>query len=224
MKDRLVQVDPGPHLFWITSRAAGIVALAAASVSVALGLWMSLKLRGPRRGDLRVLHETLSLSALVAIAVHGAALLGDGFLRPSVLDLTVPFVSGYKTVWTSMGIVSGWALALLGLSYYARARIGPARWRRLHRFTALAWLLGLAHSLGEGTDAATAWFLAMTGVVAIPPLALLLARFSLSSNGGDRPGRLALDGVPRANPAGRALPLPGGTAGAAGPDAARRGA
>ncbi len=42
---------------------------------------------------------------------------------------------------------------VLGLSYYARARIGVQRWRRLHRFAALAWLLGLVHALGEGTDA-----------------------------------------------------------------------
>jgi methionine sulfoxide reductase heme-binding subunit len=219
-----MQVDPGPHLFWITSRAAGIVALAAASLSVSLGLSMSLRVRGLQRVDMRVLHETLSLCVLVAIAVHGAALLGDGFLHPSLLDISVPFVSGYKTLWTSMGIVSGWALALLGLSYYARRRIGPARWRRLHRFTALAWVLGLAHSLGEGTDAGTAWFLAMTGVVAIPALLLLLMRISLPAYGGDRPGRMALDRVPRGNPPGGALPLPGGAAGTAGSDASGAGA
>jgi methionine sulfoxide reductase heme-binding subunit len=179
-----MHVDPGPHLFWITSRAAGIVALAAASVSVSLGLSMSLRLRWLRRMDLRVLHETLSLSALVAIGVHGAALLGDGFLHPSLLDISVPFVSGYKTLWTSMGIVSGWGLAVLGLSYYARRRIGPARWRSLHRFTAFAWVLGLAHSLGEGTDAGTVWFLVMTGIVALPALALLLARMGLETTKG----------------------------------------
>jgi sulfoxide reductase heme-binding subunit YedZ len=85
-----MQVDPGPHLFWITSRAAGIVALAAASLSVSLGLSMSLRVRGLQRVDMRVLHETLSLCVLVAIAVHGAALLGDGFLHPSLLDISVP--------------------------------------------------------------------------------------------------------------------------------------
>ncbi|MFL5869217.1 MAG: hypothetical protein ACJ766_19105, partial [Thermoleophilaceae bacterium] len=169
--------------------------------------------------DLRVLHETLSLSALVAIAVHGAALLGDGFLHPSVLDISVPFVSSYKTFWTSLGILSGWALALLGLSYYLRGRIGPARWRRLHRFTALAWLLGLAHSVGEGTDAGTVWFLAMTGVVAIPALLLLVTRVSLSAGGGDRSRGVALDGVSRANSPARALPLPGRSPGVVGSDA-----
>jgi len=68
--------------------------------------------------------------------------------------------------------------ALLGLSYYMRARIGVQRWRRLHRFTALAWPLALAHSLGAGTDAGTAWFTAAVGIVAVPALALLAVRLA----------------------------------------------
>jgi methionine sulfoxide reductase heme-binding subunit len=170
--------DPTPHLFWITSRAAGTVALVTASLAVSVGLLMStrwLKGRGP---DLRVVHEILSLSTIVAIAVHGLVLLGDKFLHPSLADLTVPFVSGYQTVWTSLGIVSGWALVFLGLSYYARKHIGVRRWRALHRFTALAWVLGVAHSLGEGTDARQTWFLVMTAVVAVPGLLLLVSRLT----------------------------------------------
>ena len=72
--------------------------------------------------------------------MHAGALLGDRYISPSLADITIPFVSGYETLWTSTGIVAGWLLVLLGLSYYARARIGAARWRRLHRWTALAWL------------------------------------------------------------------------------------
>jgi sulfoxide reductase heme-binding subunit YedZ len=94
------------------------------------------------------------------------------------------------TVFTSVGIVAGWALVALGLSYYARGRIGPKRWRKLHRFTALAWLLGLAHALGEGSDAGKAWFLAMTAIVVVPALALLMARMS------SRPEKRAAAPVP----------------------------
>ena len=100
--------------------------------------------------------------------VHGVTLLGDQFLHPTIFDISIPFVSGYKTLWTSLGIVGGWGLILLGLSYYARRWVGAVRWRKLHRFTALAWLLGLAHALGEGTDAGQLWFLAMIALVAIP--------------------------------------------------------
>ena len=37
--------NPGPHLFWITSRAAGTVALVLASLAVSLGL-LGIALRG----------------------------------------------------------------------------------------------------------------------------------------------------------------------------------
>jgi sulfoxide reductase heme-binding subunit YedZ len=83
----------------------------------------------------------------------------------------------------SIGIIGGWGLAVLGLSYYARGRIGQDRWRRLHRWTAAAWVLGLVHSIGEGTDNGRMWFLAMAGFVGLPALALLIQRFSGTSQG-----------------------------------------
>jgi sulfoxide reductase heme-binding subunit YedZ len=166
----------GPHLFWITSRAAGCAALILSSASVCIGLLMGSKVLARHRADQRIIHEALSLATLAAIVVHAGSLLGDQYLHPSVTDITIPFVSGYKTIWMSIGIVAGWSLILLGLSYYLRARIGVARWRMLHRFTALAWLAGIVHSLGEGTDAGTAWFLVMTAAALIPGVLLLVRR------------------------------------------------
>ncbi len=166
-----------PHLFWITSRAAGTAALLLSSVSVCVGLAIGIRVLGARKSDLRIAHEALSLATIATLLVHVFALLGDGFLKPSVADLTVPFVSGYETVWTTLGIVAFWAMLALGLSYYARARIGVQRWRVLHRLVALAWLLGLVHSLGEGTDAGQLWFLAMVAIAAAPAIGLLLVRW-----------------------------------------------
>jgi sulfoxide reductase heme-binding subunit YedZ len=166
----------GQHLFWITSRAAGIAALLLSSAAVGVGVTMSgrfVKKGGP---GFRVTHEALSLATMVAIVVHGASLLGDSFMHPSVTDVTVPFASGYKEPWMAMGIIGGWAMIALGLSYYVRARIGVARWKVLHRFTALAWVLGLAHSLGEGTDAGTNWFLISVALVTIPAALLAVGR------------------------------------------------
>ena len=172
----MLATDPAPHLFWITSRAAGTVALVLASLAASLGLLMAMRIRAGRGPDMRIAHEVLALSTMVAIAVHGLSLIGDQYLHQSLLDVTVPFAGSYKTLWTSLGIISGWTLIILGLAYYARRRIGMDRFRRLHRFTALAWLMGLAHSLGEGTDAGQAWFLVMIGLVAAPALALIVTR------------------------------------------------
>jgi sulfoxide reductase heme-binding subunit YedZ len=167
----------GPHLYWITSRAAGIAALILSSVSVCVGLLIGRRVLKGRGPDLRVTHEALSLATLAALAVHGLSLLGDGFIKMGLSDVAVPFASSYKSFWTSTGIVAFWMMALLGLSYYARARIGGQRWRRLHRFTALAWVLGLVHSLGEGSDAGQTWFLAMTAIVVVPAIVLLAGRW-----------------------------------------------
>jgi methionine sulfoxide reductase heme-binding subunit len=170
----------GPHIFWITSRAAGSAALLLSSGAVCAGLLVSNRSTS-RRGlgaDAKALHEALSLAAIAAIALHGISLLGDQFLHPGVIEISIPFAGTYRPLWTGIGIAAGWGLALLGLSYYARSWVGQARWRSLHRFTALFWALGIVHTLGSGTDAGQFWFLALLVVAAAPALILLAARLS----------------------------------------------
>jgi sulfoxide reductase heme-binding subunit YedZ len=65
------------------------------------------------------------------------------------------------------GIVAGWLAAIVGLSFYGRRRIGARTWRRMHRFTILAYVLALAHVVGTGTDVRSPWMIAMlTGLTA----------------------------------------------------------
>jgi methionine sulfoxide reductase heme-binding subunit len=182
--------DPSQYLFWITSRAAGTSAMVLASASVAVGLTMGSKLRigtGPDRFNL---HQTLSLAALVAIAVHGVALLGDSYLKASALDLTVPFAFSYKTIPTSVGIIAAWTLAILGLSYYLRRQIGYRRWKLIHRFAAVAWAGALIHSFTEGTDAGQLWFVGLIVLTALPAFGLLVARLA-TRRAGSRGSRRA---------------------------------
>ena len=174
----MIAADTSEHLFWITSRAAGTASLLLASAGMALGLLMGGRLVKGRGLDLRALHEALSLATLGALVVHAVSLLGDSFLKLSVADIAIPFVSSYRQPWMAIGIIGGWAMLVLGLSYYARARIGVQRGRRLHRFSALAWLAGLAHALAMGTDAGRIWFLLAIAIVAVPALVLLVARLS----------------------------------------------
>jgi sulfoxide reductase heme-binding subunit YedZ len=171
-------VNTAPHLFWITSRAAGGAALLLASASVALGLMMSSKRGGANKRDLRALHEALSLTTLAMVALHGLALLGDSFLNPGLTGIAVPFASAYRPAWTGLGIIAGYGLGALGLSYYLRDRIGAARWRRVHRLTAVFWLLAVVHTIGAGSDASQVWFLALSGALVIPAALLLTLRWA----------------------------------------------
>jgi sulfoxide reductase heme-binding subunit YedZ len=183
-------VNVAPHLFWITSRAAGGAALLLASASVAIGLMMSARRTGSNKRDLRSVHEALSMSTLAMVAVHGISLLGDTYLNPGLTGIAIPFVGFYRPLWTALGILAGYGLAALGLSYYLRDRIGASRWRRLHRLTAVFWIAAVAHTVGAGSDAAEPWFLAISAALVVPA-ALLLALRWLARLGG-------VDGAPSA--------------------------
>jgi DMSO/TMAO reductase YedYZ heme-binding membrane subunit len=54
--------------------------------------------------------------------------------------------------------------------------IGQKRWVKLHRFTAVAWVAGVVHAIGEGTDAGSAWFVLLIAVTTVPALVLLTLR------------------------------------------------
>jgi methionine sulfoxide reductase heme-binding subunit len=182
--------DPGQHLFWIASRSLGIVALMLAALSVGLGLSMSGRLvkgAGPR-SRLRQLHEATALATLIAIAGHGLALLGDSYLHPGLTGIAIPFADSYRSFWTGLGIVGGYLAAVLGLSYYVRARIGPNLWRRLHRWTLAVYVLGVAHTIGAGTDAGTPWLIAIL-VATTAPIAILATIRWLPADGSGRARR-----------------------------------
>jgi sulfoxide reductase heme-binding subunit YedZ len=170
--------DPLNHIWWLASRASGVVALLLVTISVGIGLTMSAKLLR-KRGlgpQLTAMHEQTALAGLIAIGVHAVTLLGDPWLHPSVTGISVPFVMGYRTFFTGLGIIGAWLAALLGLSYYFRRYVGAARWRKAHRATIVVYVLGLVHTIGAGTDAGTVWLRWFMAITAIPITALFLRR------------------------------------------------
>lgn len=171
--------DPLHYSWWIASRAAGVTAMLAVSVSVLIGLLMSTKILRRRRltRTLRSIHEHAALAGLVAIAVHGLTLLGDPWLRPGLTGLVVPFTMAYRPVYTGLGVVAALLAVVLGLSFYARRRIGARLWRKAHRWTLAVYLLGVVHTLGAGTDASTPWLRTILLVTGAPILFLTLVRF-----------------------------------------------
>jgi sulfoxide reductase heme-binding subunit YedZ len=184
--------DPSLYTWWLVSRAAGITAFAMASASVILGLSMAAKLArrpgGARRW--RSLHEHLAVGTLIAVAIHGLALLADPWLHPGVAGVLLPFGISYRPLAVAGGIVAGYGMAVLGLTFYARRRLGTRRWRSAHRFTILFWALAATHALTAGSDASTPWMRAILG----GSVTAVVVLFAVRLRGGPR--RRA--GVPRA--------------------------
>jgi methionine sulfoxide reductase heme-binding subunit len=180
----LASVDPGPSLYWLTSRAAGTAALLFASAAVFVGVLRAAGLAGSeapgsrRRLELAIIHEALGLATIVAVLIHGFVLLGDNFLPQNLADIAIPFIGPFHPVPNGIGIISGYVFMVFSLTYYFRDRIGEARWTALHRLTLLAWVGSIVHTLGEGTDREQAWFLVVLALPAIAALAVLVMRVS----------------------------------------------
>lgn len=170
--------QPVAYLWWLVSRASGIVALVLISVSVVLGLAMAGKaISRPRlRQAVAKLHEHVAVTAVLAIGAHGISLLGDHWLNPGLAGISIPFAMSYRPTFTGIGIIGGYLALLLGPTFYLRRRIGARRWRTLHRFILAVWVLSAIHALGSGSDAPRLWLRGLVVVPVVPVAYLLVVR------------------------------------------------
>jgi sulfoxide reductase heme-binding subunit YedZ len=197
--------EPDEQIFWLASRALGIVALLLLSLSCSLGLAMSGRPqhRPGLPAKLRRYHEASTLVTLGLIAAHGGVLLLDGYLRPSIAGITLPFALDYKPVWSGLGVIAGWLALILTGSFYVRRWIGTKTWRRLHRCTLAVYVLALAHVIGAGTDGHAAWMLALLAVLTAPTVFALAFRILPRAPRRGSPRLGATQGETQPNPASR---------------------
>jgi sulfoxide reductase heme-binding subunit YedZ len=173
---------------WVTSRAAGIAAIVLAGLTISAGLVLASRsplVRG-RAAELRALHEALALATFAAITAHGLALLADPWLEPGLAGVLIPFAAPQRTFATGLGQLAALGMAGLGLTFYARRRLGSVRWRRAHRFIPIPWALALGHGIAAGSDGTSAWFLGATLPVALAALVLLATRWRPWERAGAR--------------------------------------
>ena len=71
-----------------------------------------------------------------------------------LLAVLVPFAAPWKTGAIAAGVIGGWLILMLAVSFRIRMRkwIGQKGWRRLHYLSFGAFALALGHALLVGTD------------------------------------------------------------------------
>lgn len=150
---------------WFLARAAGFVALLAASVTVALGASGS-----TTRGDDRILaqlvHRSAAVLTLAMIGLHAALLVSDSYVDVSVPGALVPFTAGYRGLALGLGTLGAYTFLVVSLTGAMRGRLaGSARaaaaWRVVHGSAYGAWALAVVHGLLAGTDTWQGWGLAV---------------------------------------------------------------
>ncbi len=176
-----------PKAFWYLSRASAMVAFGLVWCSMVFGLTMTNKLArvwpgGPTAFEL---HQHTSLLGLAFALFHGLILLGDKYINFTIAQIIVPFTStGFKPIWVGLGQIGFYLLAIVGLSFYVRKRIGHRAWRTLHFLSFITFALALTHGILSGTDSGEAWAIGFywasgTSLLFLTIYRILVAAFQL---------------------------------------------
>jgi methionine sulfoxide reductase heme-binding subunit len=139
------------------SQAVGWVALGWSWLTILLGvslpIWIWLG-RPRLRGTVEQLHRSTSLTLIALMIVHAVVLIGDK-MGDNLVTVLVPWMSHYAPGLfpQTLGIVSLYVAVLLGLTFYARGRLGFRLWRLLHRYGVPAvYVLAVWHTFLYGSD------------------------------------------------------------------------
>jgi sulfoxide reductase heme-binding subunit YedZ len=180
--------------FWLLARASGITAYVLLTAVVLAGLLLKARPFGQRLKPATVtdIHRFLSLLALGALAIHGLTLVLDRAVPIPIQALFVPGITGYRPVWTGLGVAAAEITALLVASFWLRRFTGTRFWRKLHYAAYLAFALATAHGIMAGSDSGRPWATALyLGAVSAVVVATAW-RILVPPPAGRRPGPTAV--------------------------------
>jgi methionine sulfoxide reductase heme-binding subunit len=151
-------------VLWYTTRGAGAVTLILLTAVVVLGILSVLRVQSESwpRFLTTGLHRNLALMTLVFLALHIVTAVVDPFTNLGWAAALIPFSSYYRTLWLGLGVIAFELLAAIVVTSLLREMLGQRAWKAIHWLTYAAWPIGVVHGLGTGTDAWSAWMLAIT--------------------------------------------------------------
>ena len=156
----------GATVTWASVRAGGLTAYILLSLSVILGMALSMQWQSPSCWPRLInneLHNYVTLLASIFVGVHILAAWVDPFTTFGLNEILIPFVSHYRPIWMALGIVAFYLGIAVGLSTWLRPAIGYKAWRYLHYSTLGIYVLATIHGIFTGTDT-TPWGLLLYGV------------------------------------------------------------
>lgn len=190
---------------WEMIRASGLIAYVLLSVSMIVGIAVRIRALDwlMKRAWVLEGHQTLSVLALVFTGGHMVFTLMNHYLPFTVLQILIPFASGWRPVAMALGIVGFYLLAVLTLSSWLRPVIGQKTWRTIHYSGFACWVAALAHGVFSGSDTSVAWVQWMY-LVSAAAVGLLII-FRVLTVGGSR-AQVSQARVAPSSP-GRAMPF-----------------
>lgn len=156
----------GPTL-WFLNRSTGLVILGLLTLATLLGILSTMGREGgnvPRRFASQALHRNISLLSVLMLTIHVVTAVIDTYVDIRWWQAFSPFGATYEPLWMALGALSLDLIVLVVLTSLVRARMRHRPWRLIHFSAYAAWVLGVIHGLGIGTDmpGITSWGVTFT--------------------------------------------------------------
>lgn len=148
------QVTTSSTPLWYTTRATGVVALLLLTLSLLLGILVSVRFvteRWPRFTTIGV-HRNVSLLTVSFLALHILTAIADPYAPVGWFSILIPFVSAYRPLWLGLGTVAFDLLLALIVTSLLRTRMRYRTWKAVHWAAYASWPIAIVHGLGTGTD------------------------------------------------------------------------
>ncbi|MCW2976898.1 MAG: hypothetical protein JWM06_2179 [Actinomycetia bacterium] len=165
---------------WYLMRGSGVMTLILLTGVVVLGIATSNHAqiqRLPRFATL-ALHRSVSLLAVVFLAIHVVTAIVDPYAAVRVVQVMLPLPSGAYAFWLGLGALSLDVLAAVIVTSLLRQHMSRRVWRNVHWLAYASWPLAFGHSVGIGTDSSSAWFIGVAVTCSAAIVGTVLWRLS----------------------------------------------
>ena len=168
-------------LLWYLNRGTGVVLVVLFSLTVVLGVLAISRAVSPwwPRFVTQGLHRTLAALSVLLLVAHAVSAVVDEFVDIRWWQAFVPFGATYQPLWLGLGTLALDLTLVVVATSLARARLPHRAWFLVHLTTYAAWVAGVVHGLGIGTDAGRSWMVVVTaacvGAVGLASLARVVA-------------------------------------------------
>lgn len=144
---------------WIVTRTSGIASFLLLTLLSITGILLTtgalFRLFSPATAW--SIHRAIASTLLFSVVTHVVSLLVDRFINLRLVDVFIPFVSPFRTLYVALGIF-GFYLLLLVLSTSLYTMTSHARfWRTVHWFAFPMFLLIFLHGVLIGSDTKLWW-------------------------------------------------------------------
>jgi sulfoxide reductase heme-binding subunit YedZ len=149
---------------WYLTRSTGVVAMLLLTASLVLGIVEVERISSTTwpRFAIDALHRYVSLLALAVVVVHVLTTVLNTFTSIGIAEAFLPLMSSYRSVWLGLGAAAFDLMIAVTVTGMLRKRLPPQGWRLVHLLSYLCWPLALLHGLATGSDATSAWMIAVS--------------------------------------------------------------